>query len=181
MEDRLRTIAQEKAHLAMMRELRTLEVDVRDWKLRQALIPAEWHAIERTVPVRPRRKKVTVALDADVAKWFQGLGEGYHRRINAVLRTFMLALISKRDPEPGRHEPARSGGIGEIVEMKAGRRASKRGRFADSGAGFARAGPLPMRRSASCRTALSRARGSRMRMPREGSPSAASDASGAGY
>ena len=94
-EDRLRTIAQEKAHLAMMRELENLEVDVRDWKLRQALIPAAWHAIERTVPVRPRRKKVTVALDADVAKWFQGLGEGYHRRINAVLRTFMLALISK--------------------------------------------------------------------------------------
>ena len=94
-EDRLRTIAQERAHLEMMMELENLEVDVRDWKLRQALIPAEWHAIERTVPVRPRRKKVTVALDADVAKWFQGLGEGYHRRINAVLRTFMLALISK--------------------------------------------------------------------------------------
>ena len=95
MEDRLRTIAQEKAHIEMMRELENLEVDVRDLKLRGALIPAEWHEIERTVPVRPRRKKVTVALDADVAKWFQGMGEGYHRRINAVLRTFMLALISK--------------------------------------------------------------------------------------
>ena len=45
--------------------------------------------------MRPRNKKVTVALDADVAKWFSGLGEGYHGRINAVLRTYMLALISK--------------------------------------------------------------------------------------
>ena len=95
MEDRLRTITQEIAHIEMMRELENLEADVRDLKLRGAWIPAEWHAIERTVPVRPRRKKVTVALDADVAKWFQEMGEGYHRRINAVLRTFMLALISK--------------------------------------------------------------------------------------
>ena len=94
-EERMRTIAQEKAHLEMMRELMILEVDVRDWKLRQALIPAEWHAIETTAPVRPKRKKVTLALDEDMLKWFQGLGEGYHRRINAVLRTFMLALISK--------------------------------------------------------------------------------------
>jgi len=94
-EERMRTIAQEKAHLEMMRELYTLEVDVRDWKLREALIPAAWHKIEETAPVRPRRKKLTVALDEDVLKWFQGLGEGYHRRINTVLRTFMLALISK--------------------------------------------------------------------------------------
>ena len=95
MEDRLRTLAQERAHIEMLRELEILEADVRDWKLRGALIPAEWRAIERTAPVRPRRTKVTLALDADVAKWFHGLGEGYHRRINAVLRTFMLALISK--------------------------------------------------------------------------------------
>ena len=36
-----------------------------------------------------------MALDADVARWFSGLGAGYHGRINAVLRTYMLALISK--------------------------------------------------------------------------------------
>src|SRR5690606_28268387 len=46
-------------------------------------------------PVRPRKKKVTLGLDEDVARWFQRLGAGYHGRINAVLRTYMLALISK--------------------------------------------------------------------------------------
>ena len=95
MEERLRTIAQERAHLEMMRELMILEVDVADWKLRQALIPVEWHAIERTVAVRPERTKVTVDLDADMVRWFRGMGQGYQRRLNAVLRTFMLALISK--------------------------------------------------------------------------------------
>ncbi len=45
--------------------------------------------------MRPRKKEVTVALDAEVARWFSGLGAGYHGRINSVLRTYVLALISK--------------------------------------------------------------------------------------
>ena len=28
-------------------------------------------------------------------KWFQGMGHGYQARMNAVLRTYMLALLSK--------------------------------------------------------------------------------------
>jgi uncharacterized protein (DUF4415 family) len=94
-EDRLRTIAQEQAHLKMMMALDDLEADLRDARLRKALIPADWGKLETTAPTRPRKKKVTVALDADVARWFHGLGTGYHGRINAVLRTYMLALISK--------------------------------------------------------------------------------------
>ena len=30
-----------------------------------------------------------------MARWFKGLGHGYHDRINAVLRTYTLAPISK--------------------------------------------------------------------------------------
>jgi uncharacterized protein (DUF4415 family) len=95
MEDRLRTILQERAHLMMMIELDKQKQDWRDVLLREALIPYEWGKLETTAPVRPRRKKVTVALDEDIARWFHRLGEGYHRRINAVLRTYMLAVISK--------------------------------------------------------------------------------------
>ena len=73
LEGRLRTIAQQQAHLEMMLELDDLELDTRGGRLRRALIPTQWHAIERTAPVRPRRKKVTVALDEDVANWFRGL------------------------------------------------------------------------------------------------------------
>ncbi len=95
MEDRLRTIAQEQAHLKLMMALDDLEADVRDARLREALIPSDWARLEKTAPMRPRRKKVTVALDEEVARWFKGLGQGYHGRINAVLRTYMLAIISK--------------------------------------------------------------------------------------
>ena len=95
MEDRMRTNARERAHVKMMIELDRMERDVADARLRRALIPADWDRLETEAPVRPRRKKVTVALDEDVAGWFRRLGAGYHGRINAVLRTYMLALVSK--------------------------------------------------------------------------------------
>lgn len=95
MEERRRSNAQERAHLELMMELERQEQDWRDLRLRRSLIPEDWGKLETTAPVRPRRKKVTVALDEDVARWFRGLGAGYHRRINAVLRTYMLALVSK--------------------------------------------------------------------------------------
>ncbi len=95
MDDRLRSNAQERAYVELMLELERQKEDWRDLQLRRALIPREWETLETTAPVRPRKKKVTVALDADVARWFRGLGAGYHGRINAVLRSYMLALISK--------------------------------------------------------------------------------------
>lgn len=95
MEDRLRTNAQERAHLELMMELEKQAADWADLRLRRSLIPDDWGKMDSIAPVRPRKKKVTVALDEDVARWFRGLGAGYHGRINAVLRTYMLAIISK--------------------------------------------------------------------------------------
>ncbi len=86
-EDRKRTPAQELALLNLMIELDKQKRDWRDVLLREALLPKEWEKLETTAPVRPRRRKVTIALDEDVARWFHRLGEGYHRRMNAVLRT----------------------------------------------------------------------------------------------
>ena len=95
MEDRMRTNARERAHVKMMIELDRQERDIADARLRRALIPADWDRLKTEAPVRPRRKQVTVALDEEVARRFKGLGERWHGRINAVLRTCMLALVSK--------------------------------------------------------------------------------------
>ena len=95
MQDRQRNIAQEQAFLKLMIQLERQKQDWQDLKLRNALIPQEWEKLEATAPVRPRRKKVTIALDEDVVRWFHRLGAGYHGRMNAVLRTYMLAVISK--------------------------------------------------------------------------------------
>jgi uncharacterized protein (DUF4415 family) len=94
-EDRVCTNAQERTHVKLMIELDRQERDISDARLRRALIPDDWDRLEKTAPVSPRKKKVTVALDEDVARWFRRLGAGYHGRINSVLRTYMLALVSK--------------------------------------------------------------------------------------
>ena len=36
----------------------------------------------------PRKKPVTLRLDADMLDWFKSLGRGYQTRMNAVLRSY---------------------------------------------------------------------------------------------
>ena len=76
------------------RTLIELEIFVEQTRLKLQLMADGWHSFER-VPVRPRRTKLTPALDADMVDWFRLLGEGWHARINDVLRVFMLSVQSK--------------------------------------------------------------------------------------
>ena len=59
MEERMRTIAQERHYVKMMMQLHELEIEVRNAKLKDALIPSWWREIEAQVPVRPRKTKLT--------------------------------------------------------------------------------------------------------------------------
>ena len=97
----------------MMMELEKLEVDVRDWQLRAGADPGGVDAIERTVPVRPRRKKVTVALDADVATLVPGPRRGLPPPDQRGAAHLHAGADLEGDAEPGRHEPARGGDLGE--------------------------------------------------------------------
>jgi hypothetical protein len=63
-------------------------------RLKLRLMGDRWSSFE-DVPVRPRKTKLTVGFDADLVDWFRLTGEGWHERINAVLRVFMLAVQSK--------------------------------------------------------------------------------------
>ena len=76
-------------------ERRLLEADifVEQTRLKMRLMAKGWGRFER-VPVRPRKSRITLSLDADMVDWFR-LMEGWHTRMNAVLRVFMLAVQSK--------------------------------------------------------------------------------------
>ena len=90
-----RTVSQERAYVELMTVLDETELWLRNDRLKERLIPADWHRIEAEVPVRRKKTKLTAAFDDDVVKWFRGLGLGYQARMNAVLRSFMLAVVSK--------------------------------------------------------------------------------------
>lgn len=55
----------------------------------RAEIPEAWHMIEADIDCFEPKRKVTLYLDASVAKMFQGMGKGYQARINRILGTWL--------------------------------------------------------------------------------------------
>ncbi len=81
------------AYHELARTMRGLEEDLR-WGLADSLrLPREWREIASD-PAVPGKEKVTLRLDDDVLRFFRAMGAGYLTRINAVLRTFMLARLA---------------------------------------------------------------------------------------
>ena len=81
------------AYHALAETMRGLEEDLR-WGLEGSLrIPPEWSEIAAE-PVVPGKRLVTIRLDEDVLTFFRAMGRGHLTRINAVLRTFMLARLA---------------------------------------------------------------------------------------
>jgi uncharacterized protein (DUF4415 family) len=55
----------------------------------------DWHDAVRGKFYRPVKRQLTVRIDADVVEWLRSQGQGYQSRLNAILRTAMLANGSK--------------------------------------------------------------------------------------
>ena len=89
-----RTAAQTRAqyqHLATT--LRDPEADLRWGMDGSARIPPEWHEIAQGRPTTGK-VRVTLALEADVVKFFRSLGPGYGPRINDVLKSYVHARLA---------------------------------------------------------------------------------------
>jgi uncharacterized protein (DUF4415 family) len=95
MKDRRRSKFEEQNYAALMRHLSELESWSMERKLKERMLPPEWRKMDRTAPTKPRKTRVTIGFDEDMVRWFRGLGTGYQARMNAVLRTYMHAAISK--------------------------------------------------------------------------------------
>ena len=59
----------------------------------QALVPEAWDTLERDIDVEEKKTKVTLRLDASVAKFYRAMGTGYQARINRILATFAQMRI----------------------------------------------------------------------------------------
>ncbi len=69
---------------------RMFEYDLHSVIKKDKMLPPGWDEIWRDMDRRdPKRVPVTIRLDADVVRFFKGMGEGYQARINRVLRMFM--------------------------------------------------------------------------------------------
>ena len=93
--DRRRSKAEERAYAQMLAELEEQEAKLRVLARTRSVVPAGWTDLDRHAPVEPRKERVTIRLDAEMLRWYRGLGHGYQRRINAVLRAYMNGVIAK--------------------------------------------------------------------------------------
>ena len=65
------------------------------------MVPPAGAASTARVPCRPRKTRITAAFDTEVVRWYRGLGHGYQARMNAVLKAYMHAVISKEIEQRG--------------------------------------------------------------------------------
>ncbi|MGD9540789.1 BrnA antitoxin family protein [Methylocystis sp.] len=56
-----------------------------DWA---AFEPIDWSKAEVVVP--PKKQAISIRLDQDLVDFFKAEGPGYQRRINAVLRSYVI-------------------------------------------------------------------------------------------
>jgi uncharacterized protein (DUF4415 family) len=59
------------------------------------LVPDAWAMLEADVECREKKEKVTLYLDASVAKFFRAMGTGYQARINRLLALYAQAKIAE--------------------------------------------------------------------------------------
>jgi uncharacterized protein (DUF4415 family) len=50
-----------------------------------------WKTAKIVMPGEAGKARITIRVDSDVLKFFKGMGNGYQKRINAVLRAYMQA------------------------------------------------------------------------------------------
>ncbi len=78
-----------------LEEMRLNTLEVEKFMKMYEFLPEGWSNLERDHPTFPHKQQVTFRLDGDVLKWFRNMARGYQARINAVLRLYMLARVSK--------------------------------------------------------------------------------------
>jgi hypothetical protein len=67
--------------------------DPLDSQLRRE-VPDAWHTLEQDLDVTEKKVKLTLMLDASVAKVFRAMGRGYQARINRILATWVQLKMS---------------------------------------------------------------------------------------
>ena len=96
-----RTKEQERALAGMMDRLHELRTDFAINARSRDLVPPGWNKLHKKAPCTPKKGRLSMRLDQDVLDWYRDLGTGYQVRINAVLRAYMEAIISKHLASPG--------------------------------------------------------------------------------
>jgi uncharacterized protein (DUF4415 family) len=59
-------------------------------------VPLDFNWDEAVLVIPSKKKAISIRVDEDVLDFFKSGGDGYQRRINAVLRSYMQQKKSKK-------------------------------------------------------------------------------------
>lgn len=59
-------------------------------------VPLDFNWSDAVLVIPPKKKAISIRVDADVLDYFKTEGAGYQRRMNAVLRSFVQQKKSKK-------------------------------------------------------------------------------------
>ena len=59
-------------------------------------VPLDFDWSEAVLVIPPKKKAISIRVDEDVLDFFKTDGDGYQRRINAVLRSFVQQKTNKK-------------------------------------------------------------------------------------
>ncbi|HRV61609.1 BrnA antitoxin family protein [Albidovulum sp.] len=90
-----RTARMARARLA--RHLQGFGSDRDLWWRVQDLVPEAWATVEEDIDCEEEKVKVTLRLDASVARLFRAMGKGYQARINLILSSYAQMRIGEID------------------------------------------------------------------------------------
>ncbi|SPH25108.1 hypothetical protein DEA8626_04145 [Defluviimonas aquaemixtae] len=85
------------ARARLARHLQGFDDDMKLWWRVQALVPEAWATVEEDIDCEEEKVKVTLRLDASVAKLFRAMGKGYQARINHILATYARMRMGEID------------------------------------------------------------------------------------
>jgi len=88
------TKTERMAREGLMKNLIALQRDTWIAATLREEIPEAWHTLEADLDVEEEKVKVTLYLDASVARFYKAMGKGYHTRINRLLATWAQMKIA---------------------------------------------------------------------------------------
>jgi uncharacterized protein (DUF4415 family) len=60
-------------------------------------LPPSRRCLSPAGPDAPEKVQIMFSVDAETAKWFRAGGRGFQRRINMVLRSYMLEAVARAE------------------------------------------------------------------------------------
>ncbi len=87
------------ARRRLSRHLEGLESDQGLWVRVQSVAPEAWATLEEDIWCDEPKVKITLRIDASVAKFYRAMGPGYQARMNRVLASFAQMRIGEVERE----------------------------------------------------------------------------------